>query len=657
MPYPVHIPIRLHPYAVDWHASVTSPDGLNTLAVGCLAGGTLCYAIVRQGRVLAAPSPIGLSVAGVSPATEPQAVIHGTRDLSGEVPFHTRRPRLDLSATTARLDYGPLALALIATDLGVAFRWESALKPDAEIISETFTWVPEDRPELLYGYNPSAYEGDILQHPFESPHNRTPIEDIAGGRSVYLPVTALWEGAALCLSEAELRDYPGLNLERRPDSPDRLTGLFAAWPTAEDGTSRRYSRVTARAPYLVRTAGTRAYPWRLFMLADTPAGIYGNDLVLALSDPAVGDFSWVKPGKAAWDWWNAWGLTHVPFTPGVNTETYFTYIDFAAAFRLPYVILDEGWAVALDVTAIVPEIDLPAILAHAKAKGVDIVLWSSWQQLIGRQERIFSHYAAMGVRGFKIDFFDRDDAAIARFLYETAEIAAKHRLILAYHGIHKPTGLQRTWPNVLTYEGIFGLEQVKWTPNTTDFIVNDIRLAFARVPAGPADYTPGAMRNAPRAMMKPVYAHPMSMGTRCRQAALFLLYDTGFQMLCDSPSDYLREPAYTKLLADVPLLWDSTVCHTDSDPDSLLLVRRTKGRAVWYGAIVGHEGVTLEIPLTALGPGRFSATVLHDGKSADIVGTDYVLKTVPVTAQDTLRIPCAAGGGCLIRILPQECPP
>lgn len=653
MHHPPQLPETLHERAVVWHACVTSPDGLNVLAAG-RADGTAVYAVIRRGRLLIAPSPIALDIRGTRFVPEPLAVVSGTRDLSGDVPFHTRRPHLALTAAVARIDYGPLSLTLAATDLGVAFRWESRLEAEAEITDETFTLVPEGAPELLFAYNPSAYGEDRLQHPFESPHNRAPIDAVLPGRAVYLPITALYGHAVLCLSEAELRDYPGLNLERRPEEPGRLRGIFAAWPTAEDGSSRRYSRVLNRAAYLVRSEGTRSYPWRLFMLADTPAGIYGNDLTLALSEPSEGDFSWVRPGKVAWDWWNAWGLTHVPFTPGVNTETYRAYIDFAARFGLGYVILDEGWAVNLDVTSVVPELDLPDVLAHAKRRGVRIVLWSSWQQLIGRQERIFAHYAAMGVSGFKIDFFDRDDAAVARFLYETAEAAARHRLILAYHGIHKPTGLQRTWPNVLTYEGIFGLEQVKWTSSTTDFIVNDIRLAFARIPAGPADYTPGAMRNAPREMMRPVYAHPMSMGTRCRQAALFLLYDTGFQMLCDSPSAYLHEPDYTGLLADVPLLWDSTVCDAASDPDTLLLVRRTKDDAVWYGAIVGHEELTLEIPMTALGPGRFVATILQDGPTAAIVGTDYILKRRHVTADDVLRIPCAPGGGCLLRIRPEE---
>ena len=630
--------------------TVTSPDSKNTLTVA-QDGDKVVYSVTRNGQELLAPTPIDFEVKGLTPATQAK-VSTFVKDLSADVPFYTKRSRITLTANGATADFGGRTLTVMATDQGVAYRWGTTLSSEAEVRSETFSLAPKGEPELLYAYNNTPHRKDLLQNSFESPHQRGKLSGIDPKRLVYLPITLLYKGAAMAVTEAELRDYPGLNLRRPDGDSSRLVQLMATLPTAEDGGSRRYSFVTARTDYLVRTQGTRQYPWRIFMLADTPAGLYDNDLVMALSEPAKGDFSWVKPGKVAWEWWNNWGLDNVPFKPGVNTETYKAYIDFASAYGIPYVIMDEGWAVKLDVMNVIPQIDMAAIIAHAKAKGVGIVLWCTWLQLIGRQEEILGHYAKMGVVGFKIDFIDRDDAKVADFIYKTAEVAAKHRLLVAYHGVHKPTGVSRTFPNVLAYEGVWGLEQAKWTGNGIDFITNDIRIAFTRLLAGPMDFTPGAMHNAPRATFRACNARPMSMGTRARQAALFVLYDTNFQMLCDSPSAYDREPSYTRFLASVPQLWDSTTCDPSSEPDSRLLVRRTKGKDVWYAALAGNGRQHFEMPLRGL-EGIYEATILRDSAISANVGTDYILETRTVTAKDTLKVTCEPGGGFLIRLTPK----
>lgn len=631
--------------------TVISPDGKNTLTVS-QDGGKVVYSIARNGQELLAPASIGLDIKGVSPTLAQPTVKTFAQDLSAETPFHTKRGRIALKANGATADFGGLTLTVLATDQGVAYRWGTALSGEAEVRNETFALAPVGDPEMLYAYNHGAWKGDIFQNSWETPHNRTKLGDVKDGGLLYFPVTFLYKGAAMAVSEAEVRDYPGLNVRRPSKTANLLEGCLAKWPTQQDGSSRRYSRVTERADYLVRTEGTRQYPWRLFMLADTPAGLYDSDLIVALSEPAQGDFSWVRPGKVAWEWWNHWGLDNVPFKPGVNTATYKAYIDFAAAYGIPYVIMDEGWAVKLDVMDIVPQIDMAAILAHAKAKGVGIVLWCTWQQLIGRQEEILGHYAKMGVAGFKIDFVDRDDAEVYDFLYATAACAAKHRLVVDYHGAPKPTGLSRTFPNVLSYEGVWGMEQTKWTGKDFDFITNDIRIAFTRLLAGPMDYTPGAMRNAPRATFRACNARPMSMGTRARQAALFALYDTALQMLCDSPSAYDREPAYTRFIASVPLLWDGTACDPTSEPDTRLLVRRTKGKDVWFAALAGNGRQTFEMPLRDL-EGAYEATILRDSAVSANVGDDYVLETRTVTAKDTLKVTCEPGGGFLIRLTPK----
>lgn len=634
--------------------SVTSPDGLNRLTIA-RSGDALYYSVFRGEQVVLAPQAIGLDVAGVG-AAKPGKVEPFRRQLGGAVPLGTKRSAIDLEAMGARLELGNgFSLEAVATNWGVAYRWLSALAGEVEVRSEQFSLQPRPEAELFYGYGNGAWEGDPFQQSWESPHQRSSVEGIEPGRLIYLPVTVVQPGYALAVTEAELRDYPGLNLRRPGATVGALEAMQARWPLAQDGTSRRYSRVTARADYLVRTAGTRAFPWRVVMMAGSLGELYANDLVLALSEPAQGDFSWVRPGQVAWDWWNHWGLEGTPFPAGVNTETYCAYIDFAAGFGLEYVILDEGWAQALDVTKIVPEIDLPAILAHAKARGVGIILWSSWQQLIGRQEEIFAHYAKLGVCGFKIDFFDRDDAEIARFLYHTAAVAARLRLVLDYHGIHKPTGLARTFPNVLSYEGVFGLEQVKWTGAEMDFITNDLRIAFTRLLAGSADYTPGAMRNASRATYRADFRRPMSMGTRCRQAALFLVYDSAIRMLCDAPSAYRREPDFTRLLAACPTTFDDSRAIVPEDPDRGLIVYRRKGREVWAAGLAGNAGASFALTPPWLEAGTdYLLTLASDSPTSDAVATDYTLSARPFHPGDPLSLPCAPGGGFLLRLTPQE---
>ena len=296
-------------------------------------------------------------------------------------------------------------------------------------------------------------------------------------------------------------------------------------------------------------------------MATEDKAMLDSDLVYALSRPAQGDFSWVKPGKVAWDWWNAWNLYGVDFRAGINTQTYKYYIDFAAENGIEYVILDEGWAVNLqaDLFQVVPEIDLPGIVDYANAKGVGIILWAGYWAMNRDIEGICKHFSEMGVKGFKIDFMNRDDQQMVDFYRETAEIAARYHLLVDFHGAFKPSGLQRPYPNVINHEGVAGLEQMKWAQASVDQVTYDVQIPFIRMFAGPLDYTQGAMRNATRGNYRPVNSEPMSQGTRCRQLAEYILFEAPLTMLCDSPSNYLAEPECLRWMAAVPTVWDETV--------------------------------------------------------------------------------------------------
>lgn len=567
-------------------------------------------------------------------------------------PHYTKRSTCQLEVQQVALEMGQQVLHLFFSSQGFAYRWESRYTGEVTVLEETFRLTPMADFSYLYAYHNKPHREDPFQNSWESIHHFSSWREITAKTLIYLPLTMIASHVAVALTEAELIDYPGLNLEK--SSRQRVfTSLMARAPTSVDASNGRHAFVTARAPYLTQTQGARLYPWRICMLANTPAKLYENDLPYILSQPPTEDFHWVTAGRVAWDWWNAWGLKDVPFTPGVNMATYQAYIDFAEAFRIPYVILDEGWSQELDLWQVTPALDLPTLIAYGKAHHVKLILWSAWPQLIDCQEAIFEHYSAMGIAGFKVDFFDRDDCAIARMLYTTARIAARYQLVLAYHGIHKPTGLSRTYPNVLTYEGVFGLENTKWTSNEVNFVQNDVRLAFARLLAGPMDYTPGAMTNRHRRDFRLDYYHPMSMGTRCHQAAMFVLYDTGLQMLCDAPTAYAHEAAYTHFLTTLPLLWEETIALPYSHPEGCLAVWRTSASTFVFAVLNNDQARIITLPTWLLPPGDYLATALVDGAHVATHASDYRFETQLLSSSSTMDIFVAAGGGCVVTLIPK----
>lgn len=568
-------------------------------------------------------------------------------------PLYTKRATCVLHGREIDLIFEDRTLRLHLSAQGFAFRWITAFTSRVKLRHETFSLKPPRSATFLYAYHNHPHHEDPFQNSWESIHHATPWEAIEAERLIYLPLTFMTPSVAISLSECELIDAPGLNLKKSARA-HRFEALQACAPKTVDVSNQRYGFVTERFPYLVETDGARPYPWRLFMMADTPAKLYENDLPYLLSSPPQHDFSWVQPGRVAWEWWNAWGLEDVPFTPGVNTATYKVYIDFASSFHIPYVILDEGWAENLDISRIRPEIDLPELIRYGEARGVRLILWSAWPQLIDRQEHFFRHYASMGIAGFKIDFFDRDDCAIAAMLATTARVAEKYHLVLAYHGIHKPTGLSRTMPHVLTYEGVFGLENTKWTDQSVNFVANDVRLAFARLLAGPMDYTPGAMTNRHREAYQKDFYHPMSMGTRCHQAAMFVLYDTALQMLCDSPSAYLKEVRYTHFLTAIPLMWDETIALPYSHPETCLAVLRRKGERWFFAVLNNDEARIITLPVHYLPAKNYLATALVDGIDVATNAQSYTFEERFLTLPETMDLYLAPGGGCVVSLQPIE---
>lgn len=433
-----------------------------------------------------------------------------------------------------------------------------------------------------------------------------------------------------------------------------LKGVFAAYPEKVVPEVRGLKGVVkSRKDYIARVDGETAFPWRVMIISEKDTELLDNDMVYKLATPArFSDFSWIKPGKVAWDWWNNWSLYGVNFRAGINTETYKYYIDFASKNGIEYVILDEGWSVpgAADLMQVVPEIDLEEIIAHADKKNVGIILWAGFLAFDKDMERVCKHYSEMGVKGFKIDFMDRDDQVAVDFNHRAAAVGAKYKLLIDLHGTYKPTGLQRTYPNTINFEGVFGLEEVKWAEKGMDQVTYDVTFPFIRMIAGPVDYTQGAMMNANKENFRAVYTEPMSQGTRCRQLAEYVIFESPLNMLCDSPSNYEKEQECTSFIAGIPTVWDETLPLQAKIGEYIVTARR-KGD-VWYiGGLTNWEARDLEIDFSFLGAGAFKAEIFKDGINADLVAKDYQKENFQLSSDSKVKIHLAPGGGFVMKIV------
>ncbi len=488
------------------------------------------------------------------------------------------------------------------------------------------------------------YEYSHKKMPFQSHYEYTFREfayDHISDTIVGLPVPfTAQNGSKIVFTESDLFDYPNLFVQKQGS----VNAVFPHPITEQEQKGDRTTIIKKEADYIAATTGQRAYPWRLWMINDDDAGLLTNTLVYQLATPSrLADAGWIKPGKVAWDWWNDNNIFGVNFKSGINNNTYKYYIDFAAKYGLEYILLDEGWTkTTLDLLHPNPEINVPELVAYGKGKNVAVILWVLWNPLNEKMDEILDLYQSWGVKGIKVDFMARAEQYMVNFYTRTAEACAKRKLMVDFHGAYKPTGLQRTYPNVISFEGVHGLENDKWEASITP--EHDAVLPFTRMMAGPMDYTPGAMRNATKGNFRPVFSQPMSMGTRAHQAALYAIFESPLQMLADNPSNYLREPEYTKFISAFPTTWDDTkVLYADAG--NVVVVARKHGD-VWYiGGITNWTAVSKSIKLDFLSEGTFSMQLLKDGINAGKMAEDYTLTSRNVSAKDVFDVEMASGGG------------
>ena len=538
-------------------------------------------------------------------------------------------------------------LHIRAYDEGVAYRWYTTRKGETTITDETadFCFPEDSKAWLAYSTN----DQNPYAMAFQNYYDETMLTK-AQDKFAFLPATVQSGHVKATILESDLLNYPGMFVKA---DGTRLKASFAKYPKKMAYYKwRGMSYVDETEDFIAKTSGARTYPWRIVAITEKDTEMPVNNLVYALASPnRIGDTSWIKPGKVAWDWWNDWNLKGVDFKAGINTATYKYYIDFAAKNHLPYIVLDEGWYDSSkgDIMHPIADIDLQGLIDYGKEKGVGIVLWTVFNVLDEHLDEACEKYAAMGIKGFKVDFLDRNDQTAVQMAERIAIVCALNQLFLDYHGYFAPTGMSRTYPNILNYEGVFGMEEARWAKKATDMPRYDVTFPFIRMMAGSVDFTPGAMRNGTRENWVECYQNPVSMGTRCHQAACYVVHDSPFTMLCDSPTNYEAEPEYTRFIAAIPDEWDETRV-LQGELGAYIVTARRKGDTWYVGGQTNWDSRTIHVPLSFLGDGTYWGTMLTDGINADHNAEDYRLDSQNLSRGDTLTIRMTSGGGFVIKL-------
>jgi alpha-glucosidase len=631
---------------------LTSPD--KAVVVTVSAGDYVTYSVERGGVRLLSPSRISMTLVNGTVYGGKDRFKVTRRSVDTTVPAQNfKREKVRDHFNEMTLSAAAYEIVFRAYDDGVAYRFVSKGKGgEVYVTSEQaeFAFQADWKAYIPYvARDISSFEPQFFSS-FENTYSHHRLSEWEKGHLAFLPITVeAMDGIKLCITESDLADYPGMYLYNR-DGAKTLRGVFAAYPAKEEqgGHNMLQGLVRSRRNFLSKGPAGRTFPWRIILIATEDRQLAESDMTWRLARPAAsGDWSWVKPGKVAWDWWNDWNLYGVDFPAGINNDTYKHYIDFASEKGIEYVILDEGWAVNMqaDLMRVVPEIDIPMLCRYAEERNVGLILWAGYWAFNRDMDAVCRHYSKMGVKGWKIDFMDRDDQAMVEFYERAAATAAKYRMLVDFHGAFKPAGLQRTYPNVLNFEGIHGLEQLKWAPASVDQVTYDVTVPFTRLVAGPADYTQGAMRNATRDNYRPVNSEPMSQGTRCHQLAEYIVFDAPLTMLCDSPSNYRKEPECTDFIASVPTEWDETVALQGKIAEYVVIARRSG--STWYiGALGGWEPRDLDIDLSPLGIQHAEGEAFIDGPNAHRAARDY--RKTEVSVSKTWHVHLAPGGGAVL---------
>ncbi|MEA1897793.1 MAG: glycoside hydrolase family 97 protein [Bacteroidota bacterium] len=597
-------------------------------------------------QVVLEKSPISLEINGI--LKSPIIKTHSSRSIQEQVVpvVPTKNAEIQDHYNELSVEFqGNYSLKLRVYNSGVAYRFQTSFKKEIVITGEKAEYnFPESHPvyfpeeESFFSHNERAY---LLLNLAEIPE-----ESFCSLPMLLAPEN----GTRILITESDIQDYPGMWL--KGTSSNSLHAILPHASAEETQENDRNVKVTKRESFLAKTKGSRNFPWRVFIIGENDKSLLENELVYCLASPGeIENTSWIKAGKVAWDWWNNLNVYGVDFISGLNTDTYKYYIDFASDYGIEYIVLDEGWYELGDLFDINPDINMEELFAYAKKKNVGIILWVIWKTLDDQLEEALNQFAEWGAVGIKVDFMQRDDQWMVNYYWKISREAAKRELLVDFHGAYKPSGLRRTYPNVLTREGLRGLEWNKWSDVITP--THNLTIPFIRMVAGPMDYTPGAMVNAHKDNFTAHFSRPMSQGTRVHQMAMYVVYESPLQMLADNPSNYKKEEECTRFITGIPVTWDETIVLEAKIGEYILIARRKKDD--WFVAAMNNETeIELKLDLSFLKNGKYSMQQFQDGVNANKYASDYSKSNETVTNNSTINIKLAGGGGWTSKIQPLE---
>ncbi|HOO42172.1 MAG TPA: glycoside hydrolase family 97 protein [Bacteroidales bacterium] len=631
--------------------SITSPDG--SLELQVVTDTNISFCLLHKDNVLVSSPSLSLTLEDGTVLGPNARLLKAKKTDSREIvpsPLYRKSEIVDQYQQLDVKFRGGFGIRFRVYNQGAAYQFYTERKDSLCITDESAGFIFEQDHTCYIPYSLGAE--NPFQNSFENIYSVIPISAFNPEKLAFLPLLVCLEnGMKIALTESDLESYPGMYLRGGKTAAGfEFKGVFAPIPSKTRTEPGRGQVLAAEyLDVLAKTAGTRSFPWRIMAVAKEDTALPVNDLVYLLGSPnRIGDTEWIKPGKVAWDWWNNWGVTGVDFPVGINTQTYKYYIDFASANGIEYVVLDEGWSppAGHDIMKVIPQINLEELVSYAKEKNVGLILWCVGYVLDEKLEEACRVYSEMGFKGFKVDFMDRDDQLVVDMLYRIAHTAARYKMLIDLHGMYKPTGFNRTYPNVVNFEGIFGLEQSKWSRE--DLVPYEVTFPYIRMLAGPVDFTQGAMRNATRQDFHPVYNNPMAAGTRARQVAAYVVFDNPLVMLCDNPTAYMKEQETTDFITQIPVVWDETRILQGKLGEYIVSARRNGSR--WFvGALTNWTPRTITLDLSFLEPGRtYKARIFSDGINAHRHATDYKIEERDVTREDTLTVHLSPGGGFAI---------
>ena len=614
--------------------SLTSPNGKIKIDIDLAE--SVSYSVSYEGEAVLEDCVIGMNIDNQVLGNNPKlkSVKKGVINKSEKpaVPIKNAVVNDYCNTLTLKLK-GDYSIEWRAYDDGVAYRFVTAKKGKVKVFDEIGDYhFPENSVATM------SQNGSFRCN-YEEKYQQINVNDYKSSDKMNYPPLYVQTptGIQVLMSESGLEDYPCLFF--KSNDKHGMKAVFPKYPLEVKQEFDRFMIPSKEADYIAETEGTRNFPWRFFVISKDARDIVANEMEYKLAVPCVlDDTSWIRPGQVSWDWWNgrqAWG---VDFVAGCNEDTYKHYIDFASKYHIPYIILDEGWAVnTADPLTSNKDIDLQRLIAYGKQKGVDLIIWLTWLE-VERNMNLFEQYAKWGIAGVKIDFMDRSDQWMVNYYERVCKEAAKHHILVDFHGAFKPAGLERKYPNLLSYEGVLGLEQGgRCQPENTNWI------PFIRNAVGPVDFTPGGMINVQPQDNHSTSAVAMASGTRAYQMALYVMFSTGLQMLADCPTRYYQNPDCTEYIASVPVLWDETKVLL-AEPGKYVVMARRSGKKWFVGAINDGQRRDLNVDLSFIGNGNFKMTAFADGINADRQAMDYKRTETNLTDKNT-TLHLARNGG------------